>query len=457
MESLGPGRKQELADTIKYIFEERKYTRADLFRLVTYSLSLSPDNIVHPDASLETLIMEVIDYADRTSRVTDLIDALLKEVPEYRPLVESAINAETPTSKPELPDELGAHAFDETHVTPSALDVLRKRQEKALREIEELLIEQEEARKKKEREDRAETTKMLIMVAVFILVIAIIVSPSHQNSPGFPWLESQVTPESTSNGVSMAGAPITSVTSTSTSTPTPAPPTPSDTPRPPLSVDTPSAVGYIVPPTPATADAIEIEHPDKIAVGESALVRLTLRRVNPTTYIPTVEIVGSDIVTAFVTPPGTPVALTATYGPNFRLQATAIVTSAGLDVQPASIESQPYDTDVLVWRYSIRGDKTGKQGVVASIYIQWVPDQPSPVTMTIGAADGSIKRQVWSGSFDVEVEQPVVRTGSYTVGELWQILFGTGFFSSALTAFGIWMVNKFRKDKTKPAIVRAES
>jgi hypothetical protein len=129
------------------------------------------------------------------------------------------------------------------------------------------------------------------------------------------------------------------------------------------------------------------------------------------------------------------------------------VSSAGLTIQSVSPDTQPYDSDVLVWRYSISGEKPGKQAVVASIFIQWLPDSPSPTTTTLGAVDGSIKRQVWSDSFEVEVVEPVLRTGSYTYGEFWQLLVGAGGFGAVLATASLWIIRQLHKDEPNSKIL----
>lgn len=110
-----------------------------------------------------------------------------------------------------------------------------------------------------------------------------------------------------------------------------------------------------------------------------------------------------------------------------------------------SPKNQPYNTETITWESSVSGKKPGKQMVTASIYIRWLPEQASATEFNITQVNNNIARQVWVGQFDIEVKEPIIKIGAYTVGELWTLTGGCGMVGAV---FG-WIAGKYIPDRKR--------
>jgi hypothetical protein len=159
-------------------------------------------------------------------------------------------------------------------------------------------------------------------------------------------------------------------------------------------------------------------------LSNTGTIRLALLRTSDNTYQPTIEITGNSAIVATVVPIGTPQALLKdAFGPGYYIFAKANLTNPAFNINLVSPKIQPFDEPRLDWVWSISPQKTGEHILNASISILWALGATAPITTTAVNED-YIQRQVWHGNFKVNVTEPFVRRGSYTIGEIWQLLFG---------------------------------
>ena len=202
-------------------------------------------------------------------------------------------------------------------------------------------------------------------------------------------------------------------------------PTPSPTPPPTKTALTPTQ-------SPAPAMMVKAQWPEKLIVGDSDTIRITLFLNNKDTDALTRNIEGNISSTSTVKP-------IATFGADYEaLVAPMLVAvnithvSYGIDPQPL----KPIDgSSSIDWVWSITADRPGSQTVNAFITVEWQrKDGLGP----------SVKSTIWDTNDEpihIEVVQPLVTTGSLSLSTI---------LSSGLSIPFLYEIIKSRRKKTPP-------
>jgi hypothetical protein len=197
----------------------------------------------------------------------------------------------------------------------------------------------------------------------------------------------------------------------------------------------------------STLELIEAEWPKTMDLNNTGTVRIALVRASSGVYQPAIEIMGNTALIDNIAPVGTPqVSLRDAFGPNYHVFATANLVNSAFDIVLVSRQPQPFDQDRLDWVWNISPKRRGEHILAASVSILWMPGPTVPITKTT-IDNNSVYRQVWHGYFKVDVTEPLIRPGSYTLIEIWDKLFGAGALGLALGALVpkafLWFYRRF--------------
>lgn len=137
------------------------------------------------------------------------------------------------------------------------------------------------------------------------------------------------------------------------------------------------------------------------------------------------------------------------FGPGYEVLASAHLISTGFDIQLLSLGEQPINQPSIEWDWNIAPKAQGIQVVNADIELRW-----KPVGNVAGKED--IVRQVWNRSITINVNQPFVQRGQFSV--IPSITAALGAVSLALIApiFAIWDKRQEQKKTGQVKVIGRE-
>jgi hypothetical protein len=187
---------------------------------------------------------------------------------------------------------------------------------------------------------------------------------------------------------------------------------PTDTPTTqPLPSDTPV-------PTPPPDVLLEIEYPEKIEIGRSDSIRITLFRTQQQTWVATIE--GTEHVVTLASPQsvGTPDSpIEEAFGPEYTGCAKAYLDGQAFDIGELTPECQPLEQPSFTWDWSImpKSDAQGLQVINIRIEGRWESLN----------TDSKVQRELFRSRFEVQITKPI--TAYINIASIITSIVGSGF------------------------------
>jgi hypothetical protein len=150
---------------------------------------------------------------------------------------------------------------------------------------------------------------------------------------------------------------------------------------------------------------IEAEYPDRLKIGQSDWIRVSLIRAGPAEYQLTVEAPKHTgiLSTPMVIYGSTPAApLTAAFGSDYTSCARAHLKGPAFEVEPPSQDCKSLDQPRIDWEWVIKpkpDSRAGEQVLSIRIDAEWRPDDPGRST---------IQRELWRDHFTIVTKKPLI-------------------------------------------------
>ena len=215
---------------------------------------------------------------------------------------------------------------------------------------------------------------------------------------------------------------------------------------------TPTITGTPIPtetPTPAPERLVEAEWPEKMEIGHSDYVRVSLVQTAGGNLTLTVEGTKHTAVAATALPVGgTPEAPTeGTFDPPYKACALAELAGTTFEIEPLGTACQSLDQDRITWYWNIVPLASGRQIINAHVAVRWQATDDTGST---------VERPIWDVPLAITVERPWIKTDQLSIFTL-----VSAFLSSALSVPWLYerikeAAEKRQKEKTsRPRILVA--
>lgn len=162
---------------------------------------------------------------------------------------------------------------------------------------------------------------------------------------------------------------------------------------------------------------VEAEWPDRMEIGQSDYIRVSLVRIPDGQYEPTVEVVGHAMLAETQVPIGTPGPIEGIRGPEYRAFVVARLDAVVFECNP--FEEKEYELlgqPRIDWRWDCITNKPGKHRITANIEVWWQPVEDEDEA--IGPCE------IWSAPLKISVEAPWIRTDQLSTFSLFSGILG---------------------------------
>jgi hypothetical protein len=157
-------------------------------------------------------------------------------------------------------------------------------------------------------------------------------------------------------------------------------------------------------PAPAPDVLFELDYPEKVELGRSDTIRVTLRRAAEgpgTEWTATVEDPAHAAIAASAQPVGTAGAPPeGAFGPGYVACAVASLQGQGFEISEVTPGCRPLDQERLTWEWNLRprSDALGPQVINLRIEGRWESLEPGRV----------LERELFRANLRVEVSRPLL-------------------------------------------------